>query len=107
MPLEQKDKLSSVFDDLLKVFDEFKVSPEDGALLSMNLLFSAMDGLSSEETEAMLAKLMETYLSEFCGEIPPSLGRPMVLPIRMKNPLLAEGLDRTWGLDSALIDEEH
>jgi len=107
-----KDKtMEEIYNFLLEVLDEHKVSPEDGAVLSANLLFNSLSFLSEDDSNEFAKSLSEIEdilsgsLSETLGSLPHS---PMLSIFRPPNKSFSViGLDRIWGLDPALIEEEH
>jgi len=119
--------MEEIYNSLLEVFDEHKVSPEDGALLSTNLLLNSLaflkeeglvdeEGLEEEITnikKEILDKkglVDEEGLFDILDKIlkMSSTGLPAISPIRPTNrPYFLIGLNRTWGLDPSLLDEEN
>jgi|7_EtaG_2_1085326.scaffolds.fasta_scaffold325780_1 hypothetical protein len=107
-----KDKtMEEIYNTLLEILDEHEVSPEDGAVLSANLLFNSLSFLnddgSNELSESLseIENILSGNLSETLKNIPHS---PMLSIFRPRNESFSViGLDRIWGLDPALVDEEH
>jgi hypothetical protein len=102
MKPDSKERLEEIFNTLLDILDEYQVSPEDGALLSANLLFSSLNFLDENE-----ANQLSDMIDKILGSMEmPSVGIPTVFKPRNK-PFSLIGLDRTWGLDPSLLDEEN
>ena len=102
MNSDSKERLEEIFNTLLEVLEEHQVSPEDGALLSANLLFSSLNFLSEEEAEEVnesIEDILGTISNSFCAT-------PAVFKPRNK-PFYLIGLERSWGLDPSLLDEEN
>tara|TARA_Y100000310_G_scaffold250672_1_gene256980 strand:+ start:812 stop:1135 length:324 start_codon:yes stop_codon:yes gene_type:complete len=101
-----KEKLEEIFNSLLEILEEHQVSPEDGALLSANLLFSSLNFLNEEEA----IELSES-LDVLMNIISPSFSEGSIVPhssFKPRNrPYSLIGLERTWGLDPSLLDEEN
>tara|TARA_Y100000310_G_C20416229_1_gene684449 strand:+ start:393 stop:716 length:324 start_codon:yes stop_codon:yes gene_type:complete len=101
-----KERLEEIFNSLLEILEEHRVSPEDGALLSANLLFSSLSFLNEEEA----VELSES-LDNLLNMISPSfIDDAMVVHSSFKprnRPYSLIGLERTWGLDPSLLDEEN
>jgi len=99
---DTKDRLEEIFNTLLEVLEKYQVTPEDGALLSANLLFSSLNFLSDEEA----GDLNEALEKIFEAMSEPPCGMPIIFKPRNK-PFSLIGLNRTWGLDPSLLDEEN
>ena len=101
-----KERLEEIYNSLLEILEEHKVSPEDGALLSANLLFSSLNFLNEEEA----AELSESF-DAFINMISPLfVDESIILHSSFKprnRPYSLIGLERTWGLDPSLLDEEN
>jgi len=101
-----KERLEEIFHTLLEIFEEHKVSPEDGALLSANLLFNSLNFLNEEE-----AVDLSESLDNLLNIISPSfMDESAILHSSFKprnRPYSLVGLERTWGLDPSLLDEEN
>tara|TARA_A100001011_G_scaffold397599_1_gene499153 strand:+ start:1012 stop:1293 length:282 start_codon:yes stop_codon:yes gene_type:complete len=90
----ENDKLKEILNTVLDIFDKNDVSPEDGAFLSANLLASAIGSLDPKSIESILTDVLSHKV--------------MPTSFRSSNhPFTIVGADRGWGLDPALIDEEH
>ena len=90
----ESDKLKDILNTVLDLFDKNDVSPEDGAFLSANLLASAIGSLDPKSIEGILTEVLGQKI--------------MPTSFRSSNhPFTIIGSDRGWGLDPALIDEEH
>lgn len=106
-----KDKsMEEIYNTLLAILDEHKVSPEDGAVLSANLLFSSLSFLEEADgdfTESLseIEKVFGNNFTDALGSIPHSTVLSIFRPRSNSFPII--GLDRIWGLDPALIEEEH
>jgi len=102
MNSDSKERLEEIFNSLLEVLEENQVSPEDGALLSANLLFSSLNFLGEEEAEEI-----NESIEDILGMISDSSHiMPTVFKPRNK-PFYLIGLNRSWGLDPSLLDEEN
>ena len=102
MKADSKERLEEIFNTLLEVLEEYKVSPEDGALLSANLLFSSLSFLSEDD-----AIELNDAIDKILGSMSlPQHGMPTAFKPRNK-PYSIIGLDRSWGLDPSLLDEEN
>lgn len=102
LPDKDEETLNGILDIILEVFDEHKVSAEDGAMLSMNLLLSSiefMGTLNAEEFADILGQLTKITMPH--GHSIPNVVRPR------KGSYYFIGSDRGWGLDSSLLDEEN
>ena len=106
-----KDKtMEEIYNTLLAILDEHKVSPEDGAVLSANLLFNSLafleeaDGDFAESLSEIQKVLGDNFTDEL-GSISHSTALSIFRPRSNSFPII--GLDRIWGLDPALIEEEH
>jgi hypothetical protein len=96
-----KERLEDIFNSLLEILDEHKVSPEDGALLSANLLFSSLNHLHEEDIED-LHKTIESFMQLS------SVEHSAIAAVRpSNNPYFLIGLNKGWGLDPSLLDEEN
>jgi len=106
MNSDSKERLEEIFNSLLEVLEENQVSPEDGALLSANLLFSSLNFLGEEEAEEINESINES-IEDILGMISDSSHMmPTVFKPRNK-PFYLIGLNRSWGLDPSLLDEEN
>lgn len=106
MNYDGKERLEEIFNSLLEVLEEHKVSPEDGALLSANLLFSSLNFLNEEEA-IELSESLDGLLKMIS---PPFIEDSSFVHSSFKprnRPYSLLGLDRTWGLDPSLLDEEN
>jgi uncharacterized protein YejL (UPF0352 family) len=106
-----KDKsMEEIYNSLLEILDEHEVSPEDGAVLSANLLFNSLSFLSEAdgdfaESLSQIERVLGDSLSETLGSLPHPIGLSVFRPRNESFSII--GLNRIWGLDPALIDEEH
>jgi hypothetical protein len=108
---ECKDRLEEILNTLLEVFDEHNVTPEDGALLSANLLFNSLSFLHEEDADDLFSKSLEHIMNMMDGLskhavadqqlLGPAIFRPKM------NSVYSFGLKGAWGLDPVLLDEEH
>ena len=99
MDSNSKDKtMEEIFNSLLEIFDKHELSPEDGAFLSANLLFSSLNYLGSEDMEDLYNSL-ERVMS--ASSVAQASFRPR------NHPYFIIGLNRSWGLDPSLLDEEN
>ena len=94
MKAEEKDRLELLLNSLLDIFDENNLSAEDGALLSANLLATSLTHLDPR-------KVNEIFLNILDSAMITNNYRPE------NSPYSVIGSDRGWGLDSALVKEEH
>ena len=99
MDSESKDKrMEEIFNSLLEIFDEYELSPEDGAFLSANLLFSSLNYLGEEDMEDLHNSLERIMNAPFVAH---TSFRPR------NSPYFIIGSNRSWGLDPSLLDEEN
>ena len=90
----EEDKLKNLLSSVLDMFNERDVSPEDGALISANLLATALSHIDPAVAEGLIIDLLKTNVQS--------------TKFRSTNrPFTAIGMDRGWGLDPALVEEEH
>lgn len=102
MNSKDEETMEDIFNKILDVFDEHEVSPEDGALLSMNLLMNSVEFIGTLDTEELanvLSSLAKITMSH--GHSIPNVVRPR------KDSGYFIGADCGWGLDASLLDEEN
>ncbi len=102
--------MEEVYNSILDLLDKYEVSAEDGAVLSANLLFNSLSFLGDTKEELIDSLLnIEKALSQSLDsdtELSKVLPQASVFRPSSKSYSVI-GLDRIWGLDPALIDEEH
>jgi hypothetical protein len=83
----------SIIEEMLGVLDSHKVSLEDGTLITESLYLMSLSYLKKEGGASKPSHLGNSSFSSKIGD--------GIIPHNMI------GIDRGWGMDSALLDEEN
>jgi hypothetical protein len=110
-----EERLEEIFDLILSLLDEHNISPEDGALISSNLLFRSLNLLTEDEESLItMTNIMSELFAGISGHNDFSETLNAISEIskvsvifRGDDKYFSFGPNKTWGLDPTLLKEEH
>jgi len=85
----------TIIEEMLGVLDDHEVSLEDGVTITANLYMMSLFHLNKDEEKSLKGSLTKELEKFALG------GHGSIIPHNMI------GINRGWGMDSALLDEEN